>query len=82
MRNPLAQKSTPPGFGNGSSASIRASIDAVALAVDSGNDNSSNDDDYSFFGKLPNPDPKDLSPRYVGGDFIALSHLLSCDTRV
>jgi hypothetical protein len=57
------QKSTPQGIDNGSIAAIRASIDAAALA-DSSNDNDNNNDaEYSFFGKLANPDPEDLSPR-------------------
>ncbi len=52
-------------------ATVKASIDAAARA------NSSNDDDddyaeYSYFGKLPNPDPKDLSPRDVCRYFISL----------
>ncbi len=27
-------------------------------------------DEYSFFGKLANPHPKDLSPRNIDGNFI------------
>ena len=55
----------------GDCATVKASIDAAARA------NSSNDDDdddakYSYFGELPNPDPKDLFPRDVCRDFISL----------
>jgi hypothetical protein len=67
------RKSAPEGIGNGSIATIRASIDAAALA-DSSNVDKDNDNDaeYFFFGKLVNPDPEDLSPRDISGNFIAL----------
>jgi hypothetical protein len=64
------QKFAPQGIGNRTSAVIRASINAVAL-VDSGGEND-NDDGYSFFGELSNPDPKDLLPRNICGNFILL----------
>jgi hypothetical protein len=66
------QKYTPQGIGNGSIAAIRASIDAVALAESSNDDNDDNDAEYSFFGELANPDPEDLSPHDISGNFIAL----------
>jgi hypothetical protein len=59
----------PQAIGKGSCASIRASIDAAALEADSG-DNDKNGNEYSFFGKLANPDPKDLSPRNKDGNFL------------
>jgi hypothetical protein len=43
----------------------------VALEADFGN-NDSNGNEYTFFGELANPDPKDLSPRNVDGNFILL----------
>ncbi len=45
------QKFTPQGIGNGTSAVIRASMDAAALAdsgSDDDDDNGNNDDGYSF----------------------------------
>ncbi len=54
-----SQNSMPRAIGKGSCASIRASIDAAALEADSGNDDN-NGNENSFFGKLANPDPKDL----------------------
>jgi hypothetical protein len=66
------QKSAPQRIGNGTNAAIRASIDAAALA-NSGSDNDNDDNDgYSFFGGFPNPDPKDLLPRNICGNFIPL----------
>jgi hypothetical protein len=64
-----SQNSTPQAIGKGSCAFIRASINAAALEADSGNDDD-NGNEYSVFGKLANPDPKDLSPRNI--DFISL----------
>jgi hypothetical protein len=65
------QKSSPPGFGYGSSACSHASIDAAALEADSSDDDD-NDDEYSFFGKLPKPYPKNLSLRKIDGCFMLL----------
>jgi hypothetical protein len=45
--------------------------DAVALEADSGN-NDNDGHEYSFFGMLANPDPKDLSTRNIDGNFILL----------
>jgi hypothetical protein len=61
----------PPGFGMGDCATVKASIDAAAHA-NSSNDDDADDAEYSYFGKLPNPDPEDLSPRGVCRDFISL----------
>jgi hypothetical protein len=43
----------------------------MALEADSGNDDDYGNE-YSFFGKLANPDPEDLSPRNIDGNFILL----------
>jgi hypothetical protein len=66
-----SQNSMPQAIGKGSCASIRASIDTAALEADSGDDDI-NGDEYSFFGKLANSDPKDLSPRNIDGNFILI----------
>ena len=55
----------------GDCATVKASIDAAAHA-NSSNDDDADDAEYSYFGKLPNPDPEDLSPRDVCRDFISL----------
>ncbi len=55
----------------GDCATVKASIDAAARA-NSNNDDDADDVEYSYFGELPNPDPKDLSPRGVCRDFISL----------
>ena len=55
----------------GDCATVKASIDAAARANSSDDDND-DDAEYSYFGELPNPDPKDLSPRDVCRDFISL----------
>ena len=55
----------------GDCATVKASIDAAARA-NSSDDDDDDDAEYSYFGKLPNPDPKDLSPRDVCRDFISL----------
>ena len=52
-------------------ATVKASIDAAARA-NSSNDDDDDDAEYSYFGKLPNPEPEDLSPRDVCRDFISL----------
>jgi hypothetical protein len=51
------QKSTPQRIGNGSTAAIRASIDAATLANYGNNDNDDNDDNvkYSLFSEAPIP---------------------------
>jgi hypothetical protein len=55
---------------------IHASINAAALAGSGSDDNDDNDNDdddnYSFFGELRHPDPKDLLPHDICGDFIPL----------
>jgi hypothetical protein len=69
------QKSVPQGISIRTSAAIRASINAAALAGTGSNDdddNDDNDDGYSFFWELPNPDPEDLLPHDICGDFILL----------
>ncbi len=73
------QKYTPQGIGNGSIAAIYASINAAALADsrddeddDTDNNNDNDNAKYSFFGKLANPDPEDLSLHNISSDFIAL----------
>ena len=65
------QQDLPPTRHRGTCAEVRASIDAAALA-NSGDDNDDDTAKYSYFGELPNPDPEDLSPRNVCGDFITL----------
>ena len=55
----------------GDCATVKASIDAAARA-NSSNDDDDDDAEYSYFGELPNPNPKDLSPRDVCRDFISL----------
>jgi hypothetical protein len=63
------QNSTPQAIGKGSCAFICASINAAVLEADSGDDDN-NGNEYSFFGKLANPDPKD--PRNIDGNFVLL----------
>jgi hypothetical protein len=65
----------PQAIGKEFCASICVSIDAAALEADSGEDDN-NGNENSFFGKLANPDPKDLSPRNIDGNFILI--YLSC----
>ncbi len=55
----------------GDCATVKASIDAAARANSSDNDDA-DDAEYSYFSELPNPDPKDLSPRDFCRDFISL----------
>ena len=55
----------------GDCATVKASIGAAARANSSDNDDD-DDAEYFYFGKLPNPDPEDLSPRDVCRDFISL----------
>ena len=43
----------------------------MALEADSSNDDNDGNE-YSFFCKLSNPDPEDLSPRNIDGNFILL----------
>ena len=43
----------------GDCATVKASIDAAARA-NSSDDDDDDDAEYSYFGKLPNPDPEDL----------------------
>jgi hypothetical protein len=56
---------------NGDSTAIRTSVDAAALE-NSDDDDVDNEGGYDFFGELPNPDPEDVSPRDLCGDFILL----------
>ena len=65
------QQDSPPTRRKGTCAEVRASIDAAALA-NSGDNDDNDAAEYSYFGELPNPDPEDLSPRNVCGDFITL----------
>jgi hypothetical protein len=65
------RKSAPKPISNRDSAAIRTSIDAAAL------ENSDDEDvddkgGYDFFTELPNPDPEDVLPRDLCGDFILL----------
>jgi hypothetical protein len=53
-------------------ADTRASIDAAVLADDSGVDVDDDSEECNFFGDMPNPDPEDLSPRDISGEFISL----------
>ncbi len=70
---PVSMQKSPPSFGVGNVASVRASINTAALEANSNDDgDTDNDVDYSYFGELPNPDLEDLSPRDVGGNFISL----------
>ena len=62
------QQDLPPTRRKGTCAEVRASIDAAALA-NSGDNDDNGAAEYSYFGELPNPDPEDLSPRNVCGDF-------------
>jgi hypothetical protein len=64
------RKSASQGIPDGNTATVKASIDAAVLA-NSDNDDSG-DDEYSYFGERPNPDPKDHLPRDICGDFISL----------
>jgi hypothetical protein len=65
------RKSAPREIPGRSVAEVRASIDAAALAT-SDDEEDADDEYYSFFGDLPNPDPHDFSPRDICGDFISL----------
>jgi hypothetical protein len=56
-------------------ADTRASINAADLA-DSGVDVDDDSEECNFFGDMPNPDPEDLSPRNISGEFISLFVLL------
>ncbi len=69
---PPLKKTAPPGFGKGDCAAVKTSIDAAARANSSDDDDDDDASEYSYFGYLPNPDPKDLSPRNVCRDFISL----------
>jgi hypothetical protein len=66
--------------GNLSIPATRAAIDEAVLAVVNNDDNDDNDDDaaasdagdYDYFGDMPNPDPEDVLPRDLRGDFLLL----------
>jgi hypothetical protein len=64
------QKSAPRGIPDGDAATVKASINAAVLV--NSDDEDSGNDKYSYFGKHPNPDPEDHSPRDICGDFILL----------
>ena len=71
---PAPSRKSPPQLipGNLSIADTRASIDAAVLADDSGVDVDDDSEECNFFGDMPNPDPEDLSPRDISGEFISL----------
>ena len=64
------RKSAPQGIPDGDTATVKASIDAAVRA--NSDDDNSGDDEYSYFGEHPNPDPEDHLPRDICGDFISL----------
>jgi hypothetical protein len=65
------RKSASKPIPNGNCVAIRASIDAAALK-NYDDDEVFDEEEYDFFGELPNPDPEDCSPRDICGDFILL----------
>ena len=58
--------------GNLSIAATCATIDEAVLADLGDEDNDKDAGEYNYFGDMPNPDPKDDSPRDLCGDFVPL----------
>ena len=66
--------------GNLSIPATHAAINEAVLADVNNDDDDDNDDDaaasdageYDYFGDMPNPDPEDVLPRDLRGDFLLL----------
>jgi hypothetical protein len=65
------RKPAPKPIPHGDSTAIRSSIDAAALE-NSGDDEVDDEGGFDYFGDMPNPDPEDVSPRDLCGNFILL----------